>query len=237
MHNSASRDAIASRINKYKPTTLTSEQWAKFGPEIRMLVEESSPSGVEDAKSLLVVLSKYASWLQADDPQFSSIAQRLTEPHVEAFVSQLAKCCADKTVANQTGRLRRVMKSANGLPRKGERQTEDREVLPAQSYSESEIASMIATGGEVAEVVRVALETGFGTSSVATEKWKVARRSAAQAGISLSAAKLRRTWIKRLAEQQLCTTELLSQGLTLGELDTCARDRGRVPENELTSAR
>lgn len=234
--------AIAKRIATYIPTVLAAELWARHGDEIRAIVTGVGPRSVEDAKSLLVALSKLAAWRHTQGLPLARLRDRIDDTAINTYGAHVAATSAWRTAVNELGRLRRIHRALNGLPEPHPARPRPGHTTP---YSADEIDAFIALDDPtLTRAVELALTTGTVVPAAhdhpggyTRADWQHARRAARSTGTPFDSRRLHATWAHHQAHRPVPALELLRSGLTPTELDAIARAAGPVSPAQLALAR
>lgn len=239
---SATNPAIAERIAGYTPTVLPAHLWSDCRDDIRALVAATGPNSVEDAKSLMVALTKFVAWRHRSGMASGPLRSTLDEASIGAYAASINSTSAQKTAENELGRLRRIHRRINQLPDPAPAATSRRRSAP---YTDDEIEQLRASGsGELRAAVDLAL--GSGTVIPAAydhpvgydrAAWTQARRAARDLGIRLDSVRLHATWARQQSQRPIAAAALARSGLTTSELDAIARAGTQPTREQLALAR
>lgn len=220
---------LAGYLRGYRPHALTGEQWAACQGPVLDLAVRGELNDRTDAKQVLGALCAFLAWtdltLGTLDP-----AAAVTGPHIERWFLSLRGMTGEGTRSNLRSRARRILRVLAGEPARTKRQPRRAGDGP---YTDAELASLGEAARDSAPLA-AALEHGLGTGTTRPEAdptWDRARTAAAAAGVTLTARRLRITWlVTALSDAEPLHATARAHGLSRADLEAALPHLPAVPE-------
>lgn len=196
---------VVDYIDRYTPRSLPEPRWLAYRTAVCTVVAATLPVCTTDAKTVLSVVCRMLRWAQT--PLGDPTLPQLLQPHlIKRFLAEQADTHQPGSRGNDAGRLQRCVNVLNGQPARTQREPKGPTTPP---YNSDELARLEGVAGgnpTLATLLRIGLERGavipsiYGASDavlgvISEVHWHAARRAAADAGVALTAERLRRTYV------------------------------------------
>lgn len=220
---------LAAYLRGYQPQRLSSAQWAVCRGPVLDLVARSELNDRADAKQVLGALCAFLAWtdltLGTLDP-----AAAVTDPHIERWFLSLQGTTGEGTRSNLRSRVRRILRALAGEPARTKWQPRQAGDGP---YTEVDLATLGEAARDNAPLA-IALERGLCPSTMRPEAdptWDRARTAAATVGVTLTARRLRITWLAIvLSGAAPLYTTARAHGLSRADLEAALPHLPAIPE-------